>query len=320
MTETGNHDGRMPQVMSEEHHRELEIGRILRQARSEQGLSLEEVQEATRIRERYLDALEKDNYEVLPAAVYVRGFLKTYANFLGLDGDELAEEVRRRQTPLLEDRRLYEPPKEDEFGDFDDADDDPRALTPVGLGALGRFIPVLTLALVAVAILVGLLYFIGRGSQSSQNEGGTPPPAKNADSKAGSNSDSKPKSGSPGNGEAPSKGSPSNAANADQNKPSEPSKSGSTAEGPSAPESLEVAISVQNGPSWLDIRADGNPVLAKVAYPGFSQTFKAKQKLTIATGNAGAVQVEVNGQKVGALGDMGEVLTKTYTLKSETGG
>jgi hypothetical protein len=66
-------------------HTGLEIGRTLRLAREKRGLSLQQVEEATKIRIRYLRDLENENFDVLPA-VYILGSLKTYAEHLGLDG------------------------------------------------------------------------------------------------------------------------------------------------------------------------------------------------------------------------------------------
>src|SRR5918998_3535609 len=79
-------------------HAEPKIGRGLELARRERGLSLLQVEQETKIRARYLRELERENFDVLPA-VYVQGSLKTYANFLGLDGDALTRELRRRQPP-----------------------------------------------------------------------------------------------------------------------------------------------------------------------------------------------------------------------------
>jgi cytoskeletal protein RodZ len=79
-------------------HTEPRIGRTLELARSEQGLSLKQVEDATKIRAGYLKELERENFDVLPA-VYVRGYLKTYANFLRLDGEALVRELKRRRTP-----------------------------------------------------------------------------------------------------------------------------------------------------------------------------------------------------------------------------
>jgi cytoskeleton protein RodZ len=72
------------------------IGERLREARSARGIELEEVQERTRIRTRYLRAMEEERWELLPAAAYARGFLHTYAELLGLDAEALVEEYRRR--------------------------------------------------------------------------------------------------------------------------------------------------------------------------------------------------------------------------------
>ncbi len=77
------------------------IGQILEQARKEQGLSLQEVEQATKIRARYLKELEEGNFGVLPA-VYVRGSLKTYADHLHLDGEALTQELKHQQASLDE--------------------------------------------------------------------------------------------------------------------------------------------------------------------------------------------------------------------------
>ncbi|MCA9994966.1 MAG: helix-turn-helix domain-containing protein, partial [Anaerolineales bacterium] len=66
-----------------------ELGQILREARENKGLTLEEVQAETRIHARFLTALEKGDYAVLPTPVHVRGFLRNYARFLGLDPQPL---------------------------------------------------------------------------------------------------------------------------------------------------------------------------------------------------------------------------------------
>src|ERR671939_1420340 len=64
-------------------HAGLEIGRTLQRAREKRSLSLQQVEEATKIRTRYLRDLENENFDVLPA-VYMLGSLKTYAEHLGL--------------------------------------------------------------------------------------------------------------------------------------------------------------------------------------------------------------------------------------------
>jgi len=72
------------------------IGSSLKDARLRKGLSLAEAAEATKIRSRHLQALEDEQFDVLPGQTYVRGFLKTYADFLGLDGQLYVDEYSSR--------------------------------------------------------------------------------------------------------------------------------------------------------------------------------------------------------------------------------
>jgi hypothetical protein len=73
---------------------ERRIGAILRQARIRREIELAEVEAATRIRLKYLRAIEAEDWDALPEGVYARGFIRTYASFLGLDGDRLADDYR----------------------------------------------------------------------------------------------------------------------------------------------------------------------------------------------------------------------------------
>ncbi len=68
-----------------------ELGQTLREARESRGISLAEAQQATKIRQAFLQALEQENYGVLPPPVYIRGFLKTYSNYLGLNSQEVVQ-------------------------------------------------------------------------------------------------------------------------------------------------------------------------------------------------------------------------------------
>ena len=98
-------------------HTGLEIGRTLRLTREKRGLSLQQVEEATKIRARYLRDLENENFDVLPA-VYVLGSLKTYAEHLGLDGAAMTRELKRRQVSLqpVQDQPPEDPPSREPRG------------------------------------------------------------------------------------------------------------------------------------------------------------------------------------------------------------
>jgi len=74
----------------------FEIGNSLREARVRQGLDYPEIELATKVRAKYLHALEDEQFELLPAQPYVKGFLRTYAEFLGLDGQLYVDEYNSR--------------------------------------------------------------------------------------------------------------------------------------------------------------------------------------------------------------------------------
>jgi hypothetical protein len=76
----------------------FEIGNSLREARVRQGLELPQVELATKIRAKYLRALEDEQFEVLPSGTYIKGFMRSYAEFLGLDGQLYVDEYNSRHV------------------------------------------------------------------------------------------------------------------------------------------------------------------------------------------------------------------------------
>jgi len=71
------------------------VGATLRDARRKREIDLEQVEAATKIRARFLRAIESDEWDVLPGEAYARSFVRTYGDFLGLDGEALAERQRQ---------------------------------------------------------------------------------------------------------------------------------------------------------------------------------------------------------------------------------
>ena len=92
----------------------FEIGNSLREARLRQGYELPRVEADTKIRAKYLRALEEERFEVLPGETYVKGFLRTYAEYLGLDGqlyvDEFNSRFTREEEPLTPPRPRRQAP------------------------------------------------------------------------------------------------------------------------------------------------------------------------------------------------------------------
>jgi cytoskeleton protein RodZ len=85
----------------------FEIGNSLREARLRHDLDFPQIEQATKIRGKYLRALEEEQFEVLPAETYVKGFLRSYAEYLGLDGQLYVDEFNSRYVRGDEER---EPP------------------------------------------------------------------------------------------------------------------------------------------------------------------------------------------------------------------
>jgi cytoskeleton protein RodZ len=73
----------------------LPIGDVLKRTRARRKIDIQTVEQQTKIRTKYLRALENEEWDVLPGPAYAKGFLRTYAQFLGLDGDALIDEYRR---------------------------------------------------------------------------------------------------------------------------------------------------------------------------------------------------------------------------------
>src|SRR5688572_3639186 len=145
-----------------------EIGDQLRETRMRNRIDISEVEAATKIRAKYLRALENEEWELLPGPTFVKTFLRTYADYLGLDARNLVEDYRAR----------YERPAAQE-------------LTPFGTNLGGRrvrprrpvFAPWMAV-LVGIVALVGALYLLGTWGGDPDEEqaaGPNPPPAATAE-------------------------------------------------------------------------------------------------------------------------------------------
>ncbi len=138
-----------------------ELGEYLRQMRQNRGVSLEEVAEATKINLKYLRALEEGEYDILPPEVYVRGFLAAYADYLGIDPEEL---YARYEADLPKRRRRTIAPKPAAY------EESARVKPSIGeLWQSAKAIPVVVYVIAAVVIVVGVVLVASLGG------GGSPP-------------------------------------------------------------------------------------------------------------------------------------------------
>ena len=120
----------------------FEIGNSLREARLRQGLEFPEIEQATKIRGKYLRALEEESFDVLPAQTYVKGFLRSYADYLGLDGQLYVDEFNSRYV-------------RGELEDEEEQPYKPRVSSPSRGGAFPNKAVMLT-----VAVIAGLTVFV----------------------------------------------------------------------------------------------------------------------------------------------------------------
>jgi cytoskeleton protein RodZ len=145
------------------------IGQRLREERVARGVELAEVTEHTKIRAQYLRALEEERWDALPGAAYARGFLRTYAEFLGLDADALVGEYRLREAAEGEP----EPPPVRQIGVAGRSPGPvPQRATrlPFGGARLGRW--ALAGAAAAAALALILVLGLSGGSENGDEKTG----------------------------------------------------------------------------------------------------------------------------------------------------
>lgn len=266
-----------------------ELGERLRQAREEQGLSLEQVAVETRILKHALIALEDGAYGRLPGDVVTRGFIRNYAQYLSLSTEELID-IYRRERGSTERIRIV------------------SATNPPRIRSYG--LPSLFGVFFVTMIVVGLAYVglnaIGRIGNQSQGTVGLAPTSTIA-----------PPTALPTllPGAASSLGAtavtfPTRTAEPVAGGALEPTtpvvELTATPNAPNAPIVVEVRIATQLGSesSWVRVQTDGNTTFEGVMRSGQRQVFQAQRRVLIRAGNPPAVLVTVNGLEQGPLGQV----------------
>jgi cytoskeleton protein RodZ len=128
----------------------FEIGTTLREARVRRNLTLQQVEEDTKIRVKYVQAMENEDFDVMPGATYVRGFLRTYSEYLALDPEVMVDEYRSRGVKTGE---IQEP-----FGGV--------SMLGAPRSHRGRN-TVLFVAIICLLVL-GVIWILGRGGEPTQ--------------------------------------------------------------------------------------------------------------------------------------------------------
>ncbi len=277
--------------------KELEaIGLELRQTRERLGLTLDEIERATRIRAHHLERIEAGDMAALPSRVQARGFLHNYAEFLGLDSDE----VLLRYAEALRAGR-------------------PRRISPDGLlGAekrpsvrvrskLPRWLSVdlFIAAGVVLAIVALFVWGIGRVMSSSRQQ---------VENVAEGLATSTPIGASTAEGtEPPLALAPGPAS------PAEPTSV--ETEGPAPEVTIEPASPVNLriqavARAWLEVIVDGEIRFRGRVDPGQQLVFQGESLIELRTGNAAALRVSYNGGEPASMGERNQVLIQLWDAQS----
>ena len=263
------------------------IGGILRQAREERGLALQEVHDVTKITAQNLAALEEDRFEAFPNKVYARAFLRDYANFLSLDSASLVTRY------------------EEEWGGSREVE----PITPARTAASPRrFIYALLIILALGGASVGSYYWWTGYEKSARS------PRVAARDRSEAKERVSPVLPVPPAPEKPeSQARPPEPAS--EPKPAAPAAPSAPVT-PAAPEKVVLEVTVLPNVSgvWVGVWSDGKKVHDKSISGGGTKTFEGKQSVRIRVGMAGAVQLKLNGEPQPSLGSMKVVGDKTFAL------
>lgn len=139
-----------------------ELGKVLKEARESKGITLDDLQQLTKIQKRYLIGIEEGNYEMMPGKFYVRAFIKQYAEAVGLDADQLFEE---HQTDIPA------PAVQQEEAPQNLSRVQSKKSIPVNNSKWVEIMPKVLVAVFIIAVIAIIYYFVAK-AVSNQNDAG----------------------------------------------------------------------------------------------------------------------------------------------------
>jgi cytoskeleton protein RodZ len=298
------------------------IGETLRRERQRRNIPLDQVSQELKISSRFLQAIEEENFDQLPAGVFAKSFVRQYARMLGLDEDEAANEVQRALTPSavpqfatgsklsIQAAERKSPPPPEFYVPKVEAwqhAGDRRSSWSSPLGALG---------LVVVAMLgCSLIYgWWQRQRHPAPLAAALPmqlqqpaPPPKNA------GPDPQP-AAAPAPQEVPTPAKPPAAASATV--PAAATAAAVTASETPVASGEPVAVKVEVTAAedvWVMARSDGKYLFSVTLKANETRTVEAANMVLLRLGNAGGVTITLNGKPIGDVGPKGQVRTVQLT-------
>jgi cytoskeleton protein RodZ len=283
------------------------LGEWLHRRREELDISLEQAEADTRIRLRYLEALESEEYDALPDPVVGRGFLRNYATYLGLDPQEAADRFSGKVAPPEPESLSVEGPTPFTAGPF----------RPVSLhqmpGRRPRWVWIAGLVVILVAALAGLAWWgypylsawLTREAPASPSVAATSTrPATVTRTPSADVAVTEAATATP-NGSTPTP-------RATRMLTRTPSPTPS----PSVYTGIFLEL-VFVDTSWIQVTVDGVREFQGELEADTYRSWYGEERIELRIGNAGAVLVTVNGQSLGALGEVGEVIDRVFEKVGE---
>jgi len=296
-----------------------DLGQLLQEARQQKGVSLEQVEEVTRIRQRFLKALEEENYTALPAEAYVKGFLRNYALYLGLDPQEVMALYEGRGV----EGKKAAPPQPGFFQPMDISLAAPSWLTPdLVIGAL------LILVLLAFGSWAAWHYLSptvkarllsGRATATA-----TPSPTATTSIVLPSATPTATPTTTPTvmltvtptamPTVAPAVVSTSTATSTPTSTPTGAPTNTPT---PRVSAGVEVELRIVEY-TWLRVIVDGGEAFVGSLEAGTTRTWRGRESVAFRCGNGGGVEATVNGEPLGILGERGQVVELEWLAEGVT--
>lgn len=271
------------------------VGEVLRAEREKQGLSVKDIEKGTSIRALYIQAIEDGNYSVLPGEVYLKGFIRNYASFLGLNPQNMMELYRQNQSPQ---------PAAPQTPAAAPAAPSPAAQTPAPAATPATSTPPRNDRKPEKSggsstkwVVIGLvLLLIGGGAWAAMEFLGQSPEPPKAPQTPPKTTQQAP---------APVPAPTPTPVPAPANPPKPPTQAKPI-----------VLVAKFSGECWTRVVADGKEVYEGIPKVGETITWNADKEVTIHVGNAAGVDLTYNGQPQAKLGGDGDVITKTYSANT----
>jgi len=265
------------------------VGDMLREERQRRGLSLDQISRETKIPPRLLEAIENNHFELLPGGVFAKSFVRQYARFLSLDDDALTSQLAKLVSSDIDLANVapepaYKVPRMDEWN------------TSRGPGS--SILPALAMMVAMVLICSGLYVWWQRSRAASA--AARPPSSTHSAQQTVRRPAEQPvtPAATPSQAAAPVTGqSAAQPQEETASKPGEPANPAAT---------LEVSLTA-DADDWVRVTSDGKVLMSDTMHPSEVKTFAADEALQLRVGDAGNLQLTVNGKPAGPLGPKGQV-------------